>query len=88
MSIPSVDRAALVGVSPPGSVVGLIPFLLVLVVIGARVDRASTVAEPVQHPAKYIVSLIMACGQMLVMINSGMDLGRRHGRTRERCCRR
>ena len=57
-------------------VVGLIPFLLVLIVIGM------TLAEPRFYGLPNLFNIlrntsflaIMACGQMLVMIVGGMDL--------------
>ena len=77
MSITSVNRAALMDrLSARLGVVGLIPFLLVLVVIGM------TLVEPRFYGLPNLFNIlrntsflaIMACGQMLVMIVGGMDL--------------
>jgi ribose transport system permease protein len=77
MSITSVHRAALMErLSARLGVVGLIPFLLVLIVVGM------TLVEPrfygllnlfnILRNASFLA--IIACGQMLVMIVGGMDL--------------
>ena len=77
MSITSVHRAALMErISARLGVVGLIPFLLVLIVIGM------TLVEPRFYGLPNLFNIlrntsflaIMACGQMLVMIVGGMDL--------------
>ena len=77
MSITSINRAALMDrLSARLGVVGLIPFLLVLVVIGM------TLVEPRFYGLPNLFNIlrntsflaIMACGQMLVMIVGGMDL--------------
>ncbi|HJZ17382.1 MAG TPA: ABC transporter permease, partial [Stellaceae bacterium] len=77
MSITSVDRAALVErLSARLSVVGLIPFLLVLVVIGMALVEPRFYGLPnlfnILRNTSFLA--IMACGQMLVMIGGGMDL--------------
>jgi ribose transport system permease protein len=77
MSITFVNRAALMErVSARLGVIGLIPFLLLLIVIGM------TVVEPRFYGLSNLFNIlrntsflaIMACGQMLVMIVGGMDL--------------
>jgi ribose transport system permease protein len=77
MSITSLHRAPLMErLSTRVRVVGLIPFLLVLIVIGM------TLVEPRFYGLPNLFNIlrntsflaIMACGQMLVMIVGGMDL--------------
>jgi ribose transport system permease protein len=77
MSVTAVNRAALrERLSARLGVVGLIPFLLVLVVVGM------TLVEPRFYGLPNLFNIlrntsflaIIACGQMLVMIVGGMDL--------------
>ena len=77
MSVTSVNRAVLMErLSARIGAVGLIPFLLVLVVIGM------TLVEPRFYGLPNLFNIlrntsflaILACGQMLVMIVGGMDL--------------
>jgi len=76
MSVTSVNRALRERFSARLGVVGVIPFLLVLVVIGM------TLVEPRFYGLPNLFNIlrntsflaIMACGQMLVIIVGGMDL--------------
>ena len=77
MSITSLERAALVDrLSASLGVVGLIPLLLVLVVIGMALVEPRFYGLPnlfnILRNTSFLA--IMACGQMLVMIGGGMDL--------------
>jgi ribose transport system permease protein len=77
MSVMSVNREALMArISTRLSVVGLIPFLLILIVIGMMLVEPRFYSLPnlfnILRNTSFLA--IIACGQMLVMIVGGMDL--------------